>query len=172
MARTPKKAPAPAENQDAIELLKADHKEVSRLFEKYEDGKETLNSTEKGSIAEEICGALTVHAQVEEEIFYPACKESVEGAEDLLAEAKVEHQTLKDLIAQIEQEDPGMEEFDAKVKVLGEYVKHHVKEEEGELFPKAKRSDLDLEALGTEMASRKEELKEETTERSLASSEA
>jgi hemerythrin-like domain-containing protein len=101
---------------------------------------------------------LTVHAQIEEEIFYPACHEHVEDAEDLLAEAKVEHQTLKELIAKIEKAKPGSEEFDAEVKVLGEYVKHHVKEEQNELFPKVRKSELDLTEVGEQLATRKEEL--------------
>jgi hemerythrin superfamily protein len=110
-------------------------------------------------VAEEICEALTVHATVEEEVFYPACAESVAKAEDLLAEARVEHQTIKDMIARIEAQQPGTVEFDAEVKVLGEYVKHHVKEEEeGKLFPKVRKSDLDLKELGSRLADRKADL--------------
>lgn len=149
---------AEASEQNALELLKDDHTSVSSLFERYEDEKQALSSVEKGGLAKEICDKLSIHAQIEEELFYPACKAALEDADDLLAEAKVEHQSLKMLIAQIEQEEPETDEFDAKVKVLGEYVKHHVKEEEGELFPKARRAELDLEALGADMAARKTEL--------------
>jgi len=109
-------------------------------------------------LAEKICDALTVHATVEEQIFYPACDDSVEKAEDLLAEARVEHQTIKEMIARIEAQQPGTVEFDAEVKVLGEYVKHHVKEEEGELFPKVRKSGLDLEELGRRLADSKADL--------------
>jgi hypothetical protein len=101
---------------------------------------------------------LTVHAQIEEEIFYPACKEMVEDTEDLLAEAEIEHRSLKELIAKIEAGEPGSEKYDAEVTVLGEYVKHHVKEEQGELFPKVRDSELDLAELGEQLEARKQEL--------------
>jgi hypothetical protein len=144
--------------ENAISLLKSDHEEVSELFEKYEKGVERSTAQQKTALAQQICGALTVHAQIEEEIFYPACHEHVEDAEDLLAEAKVEHVTLKELIAKIEKAEPGSEEFDAEVKVLGEYVKHHLKEEQNELFPKVRKSELDLNEVGQQLAARKEEL--------------
>ena len=143
---------------NALTLLKNDHEEVSALFEKYEKGRKRADATRKESLASQICQALTVHAQIEEEIFYPACREEVEGAEDLLAEAKVEHQSLKKLSAKIESEQPGTEEYDAQVKVLGEYVKHHVKEEQNELFPMVRKSDLDVEEVGQLLSERKVEL--------------
>ncbi len=106
---------------------------------------------------------MTIHAQIEEEIFYPAAREvETRESEPLLDEAEVEHGSLKDLIADIEggsREDDDL--FDARVKVLGEYVKHHVKEEEGELFPKIRKTKLDLEEVGARLAARKEELAEE-----------
>ena len=103
--------------------------------------------------------SLTVHAQIEEEIFYPAAREALgEEGEDLLDEAKVEHNSLKELIGHIEGSSPEDELFGAHVKVLGEYVKHHVKEEEGELFPKLRKSDMDLVEIGEQMAARKKEL--------------
>ena len=139
---------------DALQLLKTDHEEVSALFERYENGTR-LDADEKRTLADKICEAVTIHAQIEEEIFYPACDEAVQKAEDLLAEARVEHRALKDLIAKIEAQQPGTCEFDAEVKVLSEYVKHHVKEEQSELFPKVRKSDLDLEGLGNELAERK-----------------
>jgi len=144
--------------RNALSLLKSDHEEVSELFDKYDKGGKRLTTQQKAVLARSICDALTVHAQIEEEIFYPACHEHVAKAEDLLAEAKVEHQSLKELIAKIESEKPGTEEYDAQVKVLGEYVKHHVKEEQNELFPKVRKSDMDLDAVGEELAARKEEL--------------
>ncbi|HUL10177.1 MAG TPA: hemerythrin domain-containing protein [Candidatus Acidoferrum sp.] len=158
MATRRKKA-ASTRKPDALRLLRSDHEEVSALFRKYEKGTR-LGAEEKRALAERICDALTIHAKIEEEIFYPACDEAVQKAEDLLAEARVEHQTLKDLIAKIEAQQPGTCEFDAEVKVLGEYVKHHVKEEQGELFPKVRKSDLDLESLGSELAERKSSLQQ------------
>jgi hemerythrin superfamily protein len=146
-------------------LLRSDHAEVSALFEKYKKGKSRLDANRKKALSEEICQALTVHAQIEEEIFYPACREQVKEAEDLLAEAKVEHESLKDLISKIEAEEPGSEEYDAQVTVLGEYVKHHVKEEQNELFPKVRKSDLDLKSLGEQLVARKTELQEDATAR-------
>jgi hemerythrin superfamily protein len=141
---------------DAITLLKQDHQEVSALFEKFESEQD-----EKGEIAAEICKLLTVHAQIEEEIFYPAAREALdsdEEGEELLDEAEVEHASAKELIAQIEDADEGDHLFDAKVKVLGEYIKHHVQEEEHELFPKVKKAKLDLEVLGKQLKARKTEL--------------
>jgi hemerythrin superfamily protein len=147
---------------DAIELLTADHKEVKALFKAYgqlvdADG----DDEEKLQLALDICTKLTVHANVEEELFYPAAREALENAdedEDLLDEAEVEHACAKDLIAQIIESGPADPLYDAKVKVLGEYIDHHVEEEEGGLFPKIKKTDLDVDTLGEEMANRKEEL--------------
>ena len=140
--------------QDATMLLRADHKLVSGLFEEYENARST---SKKQQLVAQICQELTVHAQVEEEIFYPAVKQALKDKE-LIPEAIVEHATLKDLISQIEGVEPDGEMFDAKVKVLSEYVQHHVKEEQNEIFPKAKASSLDMMALGAQIAERKEEL--------------
>lgn len=153
---------------DAIKLLTDDHKEVQALFKAYQqlvddDGEDDL----RGQLAQDICGKLTVHATIEEEIFYPAARGSMSDREgdDLLDEAEVEHDSAKDLIAQISAGAPSDDLFDAKVKVLGEYIAHHVKEEESELFPKARKSDLDLLALGDELSSRKAELMVELEDR-------
>lgn len=143
---------------NALTLLRTDHSEVAALLSKYEKGKEKLDGRQKEKLAGQICRMLTIHAQIEEEIFYPACEEKVEDAEDLLAEAKVEHQSLKELIAKIEAEEPGSDTYDAEVTVLGEYVKHHVKEEQNELFPKVRQSDIDLGELGERLETRKQEL--------------
>lgn len=140
--------------QEATALLKADHKAVDLLFEQYESAK---SSTKKKAIVSQICTELTVHAQIEEEIFYPQVKAALKDKE-LIPEATVEHATLKELIAQIEEGEPDDEMYDAKVKVLSEYVKHHVKEEQNEIFPKAKASKLDMYALGEQLTQRKEEL--------------
>ena len=145
---------------NAIELLKRDHDDVDTLFSQYEDSKETDDDDAKLTLVTQICDALTVHAQVEEEIFYPAARRAIDGDEgkDLLDEAAVEHQTLKDLIARLEAAPTDDPLYDAGVKVLSEYVKHHVKEEENELFPKVKSSQMDLEAIGRQLADRKAEL--------------
>ena len=153
-AGSPPRATSKGNSQEATALLKADHQLVSKLFEEYEG---TRSDTKKAEIVSRICTELTVHAQIEEEIFYPAVKEALKDGE-LVPEATVEHATLKDLISQIEGIEPDGEMYDAKVKVLSEYVKHHVKEEQNEIFPKAKASDLDLMELGAQMATRKEEL--------------
>lgn len=142
---------------DAVKLLKADHKEVSDLVAKFESGR--LSKDRKMAVAKQICMAVTVHAQIEEEIFYPAAREAVRDGEDLLDEAEVEHGSIKELVASIEDASPdGDDLFEARVKVLGEYVKHHVKEEEGQLFPKIRKSDMDLAEIGQQLATRKEEL--------------
>lgn len=143
--------------QDAIAMLTADHKEVKGMFEQYEGLGDRANAS-KQKLADKICTALTLHATIEEEIFYPALRAASKEAADLLDEAEVEHAGAKDLIAQIQEMDPEDDLYDAKVKVLGEQVEHHVGEEEGEMFPKAKKAGLDMAALGAEMAARKEEL--------------
>lgn len=139
---------------DATRLLKADHKHVSDLFEQFESSRST---SKKQALVLEICQELTVHAQIEEEIFYPAVQKVLKD-KTLVPEARVEHETLKYLIAKISETAPGSEEYDASVIVLSEYVKHHVKEEQNEVFPKVKESKLDLVELGTQLAARKEEL--------------
>jgi len=145
------------EVSDAIDLLKKDHETVEDLFDQVEDAKESQNDEEMAALVATICSALTVHAQIEEELFYPAIRELPEAG-DLVDEAAVEHQSIKDLVAQLEAMRPGDDLFEAKVKVLSEYVKHHVKEEENEIFPEAKDSDIDLDALGRKLAQRKGEL--------------
>ena len=149
-ARAPK-APAP---QEATALLKADHKLVSGLFEQYE---KTRSTAKKKTLVASICKELGIHAQAEEEIFYPAVKAALKDKE-LVPEAIVEHATLKELISQVEGKEPDGEMFDAKIQVLSEYVKHHVKEEETEMFPKARKTKLDMKQLGAQIAARKEEL--------------
>ncbi|GAA0325089.1 hypothetical protein GCM10009087_39250 [Sphingomonas oligophenolica] len=142
--------------QDAIALLKADHRKVEQLFEQFEgatgDGK-------KQKIALQICLELTVHAQIEEEIFYPACEGKID--EDLLKEAYVEHDGAKVLIAEIEAGGPDDDYYDAKVKVLSEQIEHHVEEEEKRMegmFSQARQAGLDMDALGDQLRARKEEL--------------
>lgn len=141
---------------DAIKLLKADHKEVRQMFEAFD---KTDDDAKKQELADRICKALTVHAQIEEEIFYPAAYEALdEDGDDMVDEAAVEHASAKDLIAQIQASRVGEPLFDAKVTVLGEYINHHVEEEESELFPECRASDMDLKSLGAALEARKAEL--------------
>ncbi len=144
-------------HKDAIALLKADHVKVKTAFQVYESLSEKSYATKK-KLADSICADLRIHTLVEEEIFYPAVKKASKEAGDLIDEATVEHASAKDLIAQIEAMSAEEGLFDAKVKVLSEQIEHHVKEEEQEMFPLAKKLKLDLVALGTEMAARKESL--------------
>jgi hemerythrin superfamily protein len=150
--------------KDACDLLDTDHKNVKKMFKEYEELTTSRGrgaAQKKRELAHQICTELTVHAQIEEEIFYPAVREAVKDT-DLLDEAKVEHQTAKDLIAQIEAAGEPDDMFDAKVKVLGEYIDHHVKEERGQIFPKARAArKLDLVAMRSELEARKEELMSE-----------
>ena len=147
---------APA--QDAVSLLSADHAEVKQMFETYRQlVDENADDEQRGELARKICSMLTVHAEIEEEIFYPAMRDNVDD-ELTVDEAEVEHASAKELIEQLEGMDPGDALYDAKVIVLGEYVDHHVQEEENELFPQAEKAGIDLDELGAELASRKREL--------------
>jgi hypothetical protein len=139
----------------AVSLLKKDHREVEGWFDEYE---QLEDEAEKLALFKQIALALKVHTRIEEEIFYPEERGDVE--EDMLDEAYVEHDGAKKLIAEIEAMKPGEEFYDAKVKVLGEYIKHHVKEEEqpGGIFAQAKKGDEDLDAMGERLKARKEEL--------------
>jgi hemerythrin superfamily protein len=141
--------------KDAIALLKADHKEVKTMVGQFNSSR---SESKKAQLAEQICAALEVHAEIEEEIFYPAAREALKKDGDLIDEAEVEHTSVKELIAKIKGGSPGDDLWEAQVKVLGEYVNHHVKEEEGEMFPKVGKTKLDLEALGEQLAQRKAEL--------------
>ena len=153
-----KSAAAVPRASNAVVLLTADHRDVKRLFKAYEKlVKNDAEGSERQALARQICRMLTAHATVEEEIFYPAAREAL-AEDDLLDEAEVEHASAKDLIAQIESMGPDEALYDAKVTVLGEYIDHHVQEEEGEMFPKCRESDMNLKALGASMATRKQQL--------------
>ena len=147
---------------DAVALLKQDHRTVEELFERFE---KASGEGRKQKLAEEICLDLSVHAQIEEEIFYPACEGKVD--EDLLKESYVEHDAAKLLIAEIVAGGPQADEFyDAKVKVLSEEIEHHVEEEERRLeglFAQARKAGLDMDLLGEQLAARKAELTEQFT---------
>jgi hemerythrin superfamily protein len=142
---------------DAISLLKADHRQVEAWFSEFDRSK---SSSKKGQLASNICAALTIHTTIEEEIFYPAFLQSTEDT-DKHHEAVVEHDGAKKLIAQIQELSPEDDYFDAKVTVLSEMIKHHVKEEEkpGGMFAEAKKSDMDLAVLGGQLLARKRELR-------------
>lgn len=153
----PKPGSTPTGAMDAVDLLMKDHREVEAWFEQFEKAK---SDDRKKELANKICLALTVHVQIEEEIFYPACKEAGVD-EDKLDEGVVEHDAAKKLIAEIEDMEPGDELYDAKVHVLGEEIEHHVEEEEEEdgLFAQARKAEeIDLNAMAAELRDRKEEL--------------
>jgi hemerythrin superfamily protein len=167
MAASGKKSKSTADDAsvDAIEMLTDDHRRVDEMFEEYEAAKDSADDDDKEQRVVAICVELTVHATVEEEIFYPAAREALgDDDADLLDEAEVEHSTVKDLVDQLSAMSPVEALYDAKVKVLSEYVKHHVEEEEEEIFPALRETDLDLAALGAEIEQRKQELQEELEE--------
>lgn len=146
------------EQTGAIDLLKRDHDDVQAMFEDYQllaegDG----HDADKRDLSTKICGMLAVHAMIEEEIFYPAAREAQLNLA-LLDEAEIEHGSAKELIAQIGSAQASEPLYDARVKVLGEYIRHHVKEEEGELFPACRKSEMDMAAIGTRLQKRKEQL--------------
>jgi len=145
---------AETKTQDALALLKEDHRKVEKLFKDFESAK---GEGRKEKLARQISLELTIHTTIEEEIFYPACKGKID--EDLLKEAYVEHDAAKLLMAEIEAGNGQSDDFfDAKVQVLGEQIDHHVKEEEDELFPEVRKADIDTKALGEQLAERKREL--------------
>lgn len=147
---------ASAAKQNAIDLLIDDHDKVKKLFKEFEKLSKKDDDS-KVEIANQICVELTIHAMIEEEIFYPVARSAVND-DDMMNEADVEHDSAKDLIAQIQSTGTDDEMYDAKVTVLGEYIDHHVKEEEEEMFPKVRKAKVDLEELGMQLMMRKEEL--------------
>jgi len=143
-----------ARRPDAIGLLREDHERVLAFFDQFERAR---GGDRKQKLVRQICDELAIHAQLEEEVFYPAVRQAIKD-DDLMNEAKVEHQTAKDLIGQLQGMSADDDLFDAKTTVLGEYIRHHVREEQGEMFPQARRASLDLVALGDQLRARKEEL--------------
>lgn len=159
-AKSPARKPAAgaAAKTEAIAQLTSDHARVKKMFQQYEKlVKAEAGDSEKQDLAAVICAELTAHATAEEDIFYPAARDAIDKP-DLVDEADVEHASAKDLIAQIESSSPADDHYDAKVKVLGEYIDHHVQEEEGEMFPKVRKAKLDTVALGERIAARKAEI--------------
>lgn len=159
--RSPARSPMP----DALRMLKDDHDKVKALFNRFERS----NGSSKERIAQTICAELTLHAKLEEDVFYPAVRQATDD-DDMMNEAEIEHATAKDLIAQIQGSSPDDERFDALVTVLSEYIKHHVREEEGEMFKKVRRSRLDTRALGEQMLDHKQLLKEQLERESRGNS--
>lgn len=150
---------ATAKQKDACDFLDADHKAVKKLFSEYGELAEARGASKekKRGLAEQICQALLVHTQLEDEIFYPAVRKAIKE-ELMMDEAGVEHSSAKDMVARIREMHPGDPQYDARVIVLGEYIDHHVKEERNEMFPKARASSLDLVAMRDTLQARKEEL--------------
>lgn len=155
---TPTKSAAAKKSNDAIALLKADHDKVKKMFGEFARLHEQEEHENAEQVARQICNELTVHATIEEEIFYPEVRAAI-GDDDLMDEAEVEHAGAKDLIAQLEGMNSGDDKFAAKVTVLGENIDHHVKEEQDEMFPKARKAKVDLAEMGTRMMARQQELK-------------
>jgi len=143
-----------SQGPDAITLLKGDHRAVEKLFGQFEKAKD---ENRKKALADRICQELHVHMQIEEEIFYPTSRDFLKN-DDIVDESVVEHAAAKDLMGEIEAMDPGDELYDAKVTVLQEQIEHHVEEEETEYFPKVRKTDMDIKAIGARLKARKEEL--------------
>ena len=161
MAASKPNGKANKEATDALTLLIKDHDNVKAMFKKYDRlAEQNARADERNSLAALICAELTIHAQIEEEIFYPAVRRVLKD-DDLIDEALVEHSSAKELISQLADMDAKDKLFDAKVKVLGEQIDHHVEEEQNEMFPKVKKSDLDLDDLGERLSLRKQELVDE-----------
>ena len=156
MAKSSRKTTLP----EPMEMLIADHREVQKMFKQFEKLKQQDDDQSKRDLVDLTCAELKVHTQIEEEIFYPAAREALaEG--DLVAEALVEHNSAKELIAKLQDSSTDDEEYAATFTVLGEYVNHHIAEEQDEMFPKLKKADLDWDALTAQMQERKGQLQEE-----------
>ena len=148
------------QNANAIDMLIADHKKVDQLFKQFKKIKDNASDSEKLELVKQICLELTIHTQLEEEIFYPAVRKEIQD-EDLMDEALVEHGEAKGIIAQLFELQPGDDLYDARVIVLSENIEHHVEEEQDEMFPKVRKTGIDLNALGAQMMERKTELQGE-----------
>lgn len=156
-----KSAEQTGKDQDAIALLTADHNAVKKLFKQFDKLVESkANSQTKADLVKQICTELKIHSQIEEEIFYPAVRDEIDE-ELLMDEADVEHAEVEDLIMQLEEMNPDEDHYDAKVKVLGEQVDHHIQEEQEKMFPKVKKAKMDIDGLGEELMLRKEELQDD-----------
>jgi len=151
---TTRKTAASSREKDAIQLLKSDHREVEKLFKQFQDASE---DERRMQLCEQICMELMAHTEIEEEIFYPTCRQFLKD-DEIVNEALVEHQAAKDLIEEIRSMDASDEMFDARMQVLQEQIEHHVEEEEKELFPNVQKSDMDLKNVGQQLMERKKAL--------------
>ena len=142
-------------SEDAIAILKADHRKVKELFDRFD---EASASTEKQEIVAEAVMELKIHATIEEEFFYPAIRQHIEDKDGIMDEADEEHHVAKILIAELEQMQGDEDHWEAKFKVLAESVRHHIKEEEGEIFPQARKTNIDFDVLAQRMMELKSEL--------------
>lgn len=158
--KAPSRTSRSTRSKDAVALLTADHDKVKKMFKEFEKLHMKGADADSEAVARAICQELTMHTMVEEEIFYPEVRAAMDD-QDLMNEAEVEHASAKDLIEQIQASDSSDELYAAKVIVLGEYINHHVEEEQKEMFPKARRAKVDLVALGEQIDQRKAELKTE-----------
>jgi hemerythrin-like domain-containing protein len=158
----PRKAVVKPSSANAIEILTEDHRNIVQMFKDFESLKRNSDDDEdaKQALVERACMELTIHSQLEEEFFYPAIRASMSRS-DLLDEAEVEHAIANQLVTELESMEPGDDLYDAKFKVLGEYVRHHIEEEQEKLFPLARKADLDFETLGEGIRRRQEELRAE-----------
>ncbi|HJV86040.1 MAG TPA: hemerythrin domain-containing protein [Noviherbaspirillum sp.] len=159
-SRTSPRASSKGSSHDALRILADDHKKVLDMFDEFKELKNDPDEEAKQQLVEATCAELTIHTQVEEEIFYPAARDVIDEM-DLLDEAEVEHAAARQLITELAAMEPDDDLYDARFTVLGEYVRHHIKEEEKELFPKLKKADIDLDEIGDEIEQRKMELREE-----------
>ena len=158
--------------KDAVSMLMDDHKKVQRLFADFEKAHEKEDEEACQQIAEQVCDELEVHTTLEEELFYPAAREALGEDEELIDEAEIEHQSAKDLISELRAMQAADQKFAPTFTVLAEYVRHHVKEEEKEMFPRVKKAKLDVDSLGQEMAARKAQLTAETDSGEMESGDA
>jgi len=143
---------------DALAFLNRDHRELAELFDRYALARRTLAAPERRALALKICTALTLHARLEDELFYPTVRKNVSGVDELINDASVEHATIKGLVMSIQDHESIDGLFDAKVKVLGDYVRHHICDEQDKLFAKVRQADIDLREFGARLAERKSEL--------------
>lgn len=148
------------DSQDAISLLEADHREAEAIFHQFEKIKEKGSAEEKLALAKKVCGALLIHMEIEEKIFYPQVRQQIDD-DDLMNESVVEHAGAKDLITQLGELKADDPMFDAKMKVLSEQIQHHVDEEESEMFPKVRKAGLDLDVIGAELLKGKTQMLED-----------
>jgi hemerythrin superfamily protein len=156
---------AKSKSTDAIALLTADHDKVRKLFKAFGKLKNAGSADDKHELVSQICNELIVHAEIEEEVFYPAVRDAIDD-KGLIDEANVEHASARTMIGELQEMEPDDELYDAKVTVLGEYVNHHIREEEDELFPQAKKAKMDTAALGNQLLELKKELLEDIGETS------